>query len=295
MAADRALARTGFPDRDTWEAACMDKDDQAALAARSASYAGSGAASAARLAAARRAVDGSSRPDTTVLQAVVSEAEVAHNLARTALSQAESELRLLESSLSALATARARREALRERGDRLVELAGLLNGDTAGRRLSFRNFVLARYFSRVALRASVRLREMSEGRYDIRVVEGRSRGQGRIGLDLEVMDSFTGRSRPASSLSGGEKFLTSISLALGLSDVITRRSGGIALDSIFIDEGFGSLDDETLDRAVAVLDRIRGQRVIGIVSHVGELRTRIPARIEVDKTGNGSSLRIIGG
>jgi len=198
-------------------------------------------------------------------------------------------------SLAALASARVRREALRERGDRLVELAGLLNGDTAGRRLSFRNFVLARYFSRVAQRASVRLREMSEGRYDIRVVEGRSRGQGRIGLDLEVMDGFTGRCRPASSLSGGEKFLTSISLALGLSDVITRRSGGIALDSIFIDEGFGSLDDETLDRAVAVLDRIRGQRVIGIVSHVGELRIRIPARIEVDKTGNGSSLRIIGG
>ena len=295
VAAGRALVIAGFPDRESWQAACMDKDDLAASAARSNTYANSVVASAARLAAARRAVDGSARPDTLVLQTAVSAAEEAHTLTRTALSQAESELRNLESSLAALASARVRREALRERGDRLVELAGLLNGDTAGRRLSFRNFVLARYFSRVTQRASVRLREMSEGRYDIRVVEGRSRGQGRIGLDLEVMDGFTGRCRPASSLSGGEKFLTSISLALGLSDVITRRSGGIALDSIFIDEGFGSLDDETLDRAVAVLDRIRGQRVIGIVSHVGELRIRIPARIEVDKTGNGSSLRIIGG
>ncbi|MGD9939536.1 MAG: AAA family ATPase, partial [Clostridia bacterium] len=189
VAAERALDKAGFLDRDSWEAACMDKDEQATLATRSASYASSVAAAAARLAAARRATGGSSRPDTEVLQTAASEAEAAHNLARTALSQAESELRRLESNLTALATARARREALREQGDRLVELAGLLNGDTAGRRLSFRNFVLARYFSRVAQRASVRLREMSEGRYDLRVVEGRSRGQGRIGLDLEVMDS----------------------------------------------------------------------------------------------------------
>lgn len=295
VAADRALGKAGFHDHESWEAACLSKEEQSHLADRSSAYAGSIAASTARLAAARRAVEGGSRPDTVRLQASVSEAEEAHILARTTLSQAESELRSLESSLSTLASARTRREALRERGDRLVELAGLLNGETAGRRLSFRNFVLARYFSRVTQRASARLQEMSEGRYDIRVVEGKSRGQGRIGLDLEVMDSFTGRSRPASSLSGGEKFLSSISLALGLSDVITRRSGGIALDSIFIDEGFGSLDDETLDRAVAVLDRIRGQRMIGIVSHVGELRTRIPTRIEVYKTGSGSSLKIIGG
>jgi exonuclease SbcC len=294
-AAEKALAAAGFADREAWEAACMHKAEHAALADRAAAYAASMAASAARLSAARRAVDGSTRPDTEVLQDAAAAAEEAHTLARTALSQAESALKSVESDCAALAAARVRRESLRERGDRLVELAGLLNGDTAGRRLSFRNFVLARYFSRVAQRASVRLREMSEGRYDIRVVEGKSRGQGRIGLDLEVLDGFTGRARPASSLSGGEKFLSSISLALGLSDVITRRSGGIVLDSIFIDEGFGSLDDETLDRAVAVLDRIRGQRIIGIVSHVAELRTRIPARIEVDKTGNGSSLRIIGG
>lgn len=295
VAADRALAKASFPDREAWEAASISKTEQTNLADRTASYAASMAASTARLAAARRVVDGSTRPDTEVLQAAVSEAENIHTSARGALAKAESELRTLESSLVALESARARREALRERGDRLVELASILNGDTTGRRLSFRNFVLARYFSRVTQRASVRLQEMSEGRYDIRVVEGKSRGQGRIGLDLEVMDSFTGRCRPASSLSGGEKFLSSISLALGLSDVITRRSGGISLDSIFIDEGFGSLDDETLDRAVAVLDRIRGQRMIGIVSHVGELRTRIPTRIEVDKTGSGSSLRIIGG
>ena len=295
LGAEKALAKAGFIDRESWEAASMAREEQMALAGKTADYAGSAAASKARLAAARRAVEGSSKPDTAALQAKVLEAEETHSKTRADLSKAEAELRNLESSLSALVSARERREALRERGDRLVELAGLLNGETAGRRLSFRNFVLARYFSRVTQQASLRLREMSEGRYDIRVVEGKSKGQGRIGLDLEVMDGFTGRCRPASSLSGGEKFLTSISLALGLSDVITRRSGGIALDSIFIDEGFGSLDDETLDRAVAVLDRIRGQRVIGIVSHVGELRTRIPARIEVNKTGNGSSLRIIGG
>jgi exonuclease SbcC len=118
-------------------------------------------------------------------------------------------------------------------------------------------------------------------------------GRGFVGLDLSVLDSFTGVARPASSLSGGEKFLASISLALGLSDVIVERAGGVALDSIFIDEGFGSLDDETLDRAMAALDRVRGERVIGIVSHVAELKNRVPVRVEVVKSSSGSSLRVV--
>jgi len=151
---------------------------------------------------------------------------------------------------------------------------------------------LGSYFSMVVEHASIRLREMSDGRYDMRVAEGKAAGRGRVGLDLEVLDAFTGFARPASSLSGGEKFLASISLALGLSDVIVSRSGGVALDSIFIDEGFGSLDDETLDRAMVALDRIRGERVIGIISHVAELRTRVPVLVEVMKSNTGSKIHV---
>mgnify|MGYP001809667541 FL=1 len=160
----------------------------------------------------------------------------------------------------------------------------------AGKRLTFKNFVLATYFREVVQRASDHLARMSDGRYYLRPDESQATGRGKIGLGLKVLDAWTGQDRPTTTLSGGEKFLTSISLALGLADSIREQNGGVSLDAVFIDEGFGSLDDEALDRAISVLDKIRGSRVIGIVSHVGGLRARIPARIEVQKTAAGSRL-----
>ncbi len=113
---------------------------------------------------------------------------------------------------------------------------------------------------------------------------------GRAGLGLVVEDAWTGvRDRPVGALSGGESFLASLALALGLSDVVLRRSGGLGLDSLFVDEGFGSLDEETLDLAVRALEELGGHgRLVGVISHVPELRRRIPARIEVVRTADGS-------
>ena len=105
-----------------------------------------------------------------------------------------------------------------------------------------------------------------------------------------MIDSFTGQKRSVKSLSGGEKFMASIALALGLADVIQSRSGGVELDAIFIDEGFGSLDDSALDRALGILDDIRGDRMVGIISHVGELKNRIPSIIHVIKGAGGSRI-----
>lgn len=191
-----------------------------------------------------------------------------------------------------------RREGLLEQRSRVEEgsrslygLSELLRGEIAGRRLPFKNYVLAMYFREVIRRASIHLSRMSEGRYYLKPEEGQSSGRGRIGLGLRVLDSWTGQDRPSGTLSGGEKFLTSISLALGLADSMREQSGAVSLESVFIDEGFGSLDEESLDRAIRVLDKIRGSRVIGIVSHVPELKTRIPARIEVEKSNAGSGLR----
>lgn len=150
------------------------------------------------------------------------------------------------------------------------------------------------YFRTVVSHASVRLCEMSDGRYTLLPDEGSARGSGRIGLEILVRDSATGQSRPSGTLSGGERFITAVSLALGLADTIRMRSGGVSLDAIFIDEGFGSLDEEALDRAIDVLDRIRGERVIGIVSHVAELRSRIPSQILVTRGKTGSTLEIVG-
>jgi exonuclease SbcC len=197
----------------------------------------------------------------------------------------------LEKALARRSNLLEQRTQAEEEGRNLYGLSELLRGEISGRRLPFKNYVLAMYFSQVIRRASTHLSKMSEGRYYLKPEEGQSSGRGRIGLGLRVLDSWTGQDRPSGTLSGGEKFLTSISLALGLADSLRERSGAVSLESVFIDEGFGSLDVESLDRAIRVLDKIRGSRVIGIVSHVPELKSRIPARIEVEKGSAGSTLR----
>ncbi|HAE22457.1 MAG TPA: hypothetical protein DCG47_09075 [Spirochaetaceae bacterium] len=298
-----ALEAAGFHDKPAWAHAFMDKAELRRVKEDIAAYDAACVAAGARLEAAQRAYAASAslgsprgeRPNLELFEDELERAAASYEAARLAADEASARAREAGGYLTELKKTRAKRAELGSRLESLVALARLLNGETAGRRLSFKNYALASYFSLVSKSASLRLRDMSDGRYDLRVAEGKASGQGRVGLELEVLDSYTGRARPAASLSGGEKFLCAISLAFGLSDVIVRSAGGAALDSIFIDEGFGSLDEDALDRAMAALDRVRGDRMIGIVSHVPELRSRIPSRVEVLKTRTGSSLELFGG
>ena len=131
---------------------------------------------------------------------------------------------------------------------------------------------------------------MSGGRYSFRNQRNANSTKKLVGLDLEILDAYTGKARPVETLSGGESFLASLSLALGLAAVVKNTAGGIKLDTIFIDEGFGSLDSETLDVAMnALTDLQTGGRLVGIISHVDELKRRVPVRLEVAKTKNGST------
>ena len=171
-----------------------------------------------------------------------------------------------------------------------IALAKDLTGSNP-RKLQFDTWVLAAFLHEVTVFANRRLERMSEGRYRLAVSEEQGAGNGYRGLDLEIADAYTGKCRPSATLSGGETFMASISLALGLADSIQSRAGGIRIDSMFIDEGFGSLDEKNLENAISILDEIRGNRMVGIISHVGELQTRIPQKIEVIKTGTGSSIR----
>ncbi len=175
------------------------------------------------------------------------------------------------------------------------ELSRCLEG-TGGdntRRISLAAYVLAARLDEVAVAASQRLAQMSGGRYTLVHADEAERGRGRSGLELQVVDGWTGHQRDTSSLSGGEAFYTSLALALGLADVVSAESGGIRLDTLFIDEGFGSLDPETLEEVMDVLDGLRsGGRAIGLVSHVPDLKDRIPARLEVVKGRRGSQLRL---
>ncbi|MFJ3234164.1 AAA family ATPase [Streptomyces sp. NPDC086787] len=200
--------------------------------------------------------------------------------------------------LSARAAAGVRRLApLREEYDRVARLAALTAGTSADneRRMRLEAYVLAARLEQVAAAATVRLRRMSSGRYTLVHSDDRT-GRGRSGLGLHVVDAWTGRERDTATLSGGETFFASLALALGLADVVTDETGGVRLDTLFIDEGFGSLDDQALDEVLDVLDSLRERdRSVGIVSHVSDLRRRIHTQLEVVKGRTGSSLRQRGG
>uniref|UniRef100_UPI0005AA00C4 SbcC/MukB-like Walker B domain-containing protein n=1 Tax=Streptacidiphilus neutrinimicus TaxID=105420 RepID=UPI0005AA00C4 len=175
-----------------------------------------------------------------------------------------------------------------------TELSHLVAGTSKSNelRMSLENYVLAARLEQVAAAAGARLRIMSGGRYTLEHTDARVRGNARSGLGLQVLDSWTGLYRDTATLSGGESFFASLALALGLADVVTDEAGGMPLDTLFIDEGFGALDPDTLEEVMSVLDSLRERdRAVGIVSHVAELRDRIPQQLTVRKTRSGSSLR----
>jgi exonuclease SbcC len=166
--------------------------------------------------------------------------------------------------------------------------------DTANGKLDFETYAQTAYFERVLRAANLRLKAMSRNRYVFLRKEDGGDGRKRMGLEIEVADSYTGKSRSANSLSGGESFMASLSLALGLSDVVQQSAGGIRLDAMFIDEGFGSLDVEVLELSIRTLsDMADGNRIIGIISHVVELRERIDKQVRVEKTHGGSKIRLV--
>jgi DNA repair protein SbcC/Rad50 len=173
---------------------------------------------------------------------------------------------------------------------RLADLAA--GGGANTLRMTLSSFVLAARLEEVAAAASERLLTMTSGRYSLVHTDAR-RGGGRSGLGLLACDSWTAVDRDTSTLSGGETFLASLALALGLADVVTAEAGGARIEALFVDEGFGSLDEDTLEEVMTVLDGLRdGGRLVGIVSHVAELRQRIPAQVRVRKGQAGSNLTV---
>ncbi|MFF5987727.1 AAA family ATPase [Prauserella flavalba] len=220
-------------------------------------------------------------------------AESAVATLRAATQRAEEVDGLAERFAAALAELAPAEEEFAE----LDALTDVVNGrGQNSRRMSLRSYVLAARLEEVAVAATARLRSMSQGRYSfVHSDAAGSRGT-RGGLGLDVLDDYSGAVRPAKTLSGGESFLASLSLALGLADVVAAETGGALLDTLFVDEGFGTLDGQTLDVVMDVLDELRaGGRVVGLVSHVEELRQRIPTRLRIRKSRAGSTIELEGG
>ncbi|MGL5616955.1 MAG: AAA family ATPase [Sarcina sp.] len=178
--------------------------------------------------------------------------------------------------------------------EKLSHLSNVANGDRGNlKKVTFESYVLTSYFDEIIIRANYRLDKMTNGRFLLKRKEELGKGNKKQGLDLEVYDNNTGKERGINSLSGGESFKTALCLALGLADVIQNYAGGISIDTMFVDEGFGTLDPQSLDSAIECLVNIQqGGRLVGIISHVDELKERIEAKLQVTvKDGEGSTAK----
>jgi exonuclease SbcC len=231
-------------------------------------------------------------PDVAAATATHAAARTAADTARSDLATTQERLRnadRLARDLAEIAADRTRAEARWSTAQRVAEVAGGGNGLN----LSFQRWVLGALLDDVLLSANRRLQVMSRGRYLLKRAEDLEDRRRKAGLDLDVLDSHTDRPRSVRTLSGGEGFLAALSLALGVVDVVQAYAGGIRVDTLFIDEGFGSLDPEALDAALqALLDLQSTGRLVGVISHVAELRDRIPARLDVIKATGGSRVEL---
>lgn len=223
------------------------------------------------------------------------EASAGANAARDAAIEADTDARARAESFAALsrdyATAAGTTEDARARAMTVRRLSETLQGNEPNeRRMRLESFVLAAKLEQIVAAANVRLVTMSAGQYRLEYDDGAQYRNTQAGLGLKVADAHTGRSRSTRSLSGGETFLASLALALGLAEAVTAEAGGISLSTLFIDEGFGSLDGDTLEVAMSTLDGLRaGGRTVGLISHVDAMKEAIPAKLEVFKRDDGSS------
>ncbi|MGW7482860.1 AAA family ATPase [Nonomuraea muscovyensis] len=239
-------------------------------------------------------------PDLEAMRAERDEAERTHTALASARDRAaarERRLRELHDELAACLDRWRPAAELHRLAERIAALASGTSSDNQWS-MSLSSFVLGERLRQVVDAANERLDHMSAGRYllqhDLRKTAG-SRGRSGGGLGLRISDGWTGVDRDPATLSGGESFITSLALALGLADVVTAEAGGAEIGTLFVDEGFGTLDEDTLDGVLDILDGLRdGGRAVGIISHVPELRSRIPAQLKVTKSRTGSTLAILG-
>jgi exonuclease SbcC len=290
-ALEAGLGQAGFADADALEAARLEPAAQQALDEEIRGYDEALSRQRGLADAARAAAEGIAPPDLPALEAALSGAEVALSELQQSHGQLTGQLEQLARWRKAVREADAALGDLDARHRSLGQVARVANGDNP-EKLTFQRFVLAAFLDEVLLLASRSLRQMSKGRYTLRRAGDVTDRRKGAGLDLVVEDAYTGDDRPVSTLSGGEGFLAALALALGLADVVQHHAGGIRLEAIFIDEGFGSLDPESLDDAVrTLLDLRSGGRMVGIISHVSELRERIDTRLEIRSDRGGSYAR----
>lgn len=245
--------------------------------------------------AALKATETVVKPSETVSDEIYATAVAHRDTLVGNLAAWDKETKHIKTTLNSLEELETAMGEAREKVKFLSRLNDLANGGEQGfKNVTFERYVLGAILDEVVYAANLRLQKMSRNRYSLERSDYTGGGRGKQGLDLAVMDAFTGQSRPANTLSGGETFLASMALALGLADVIQSYAGGIHMDTMFIDEGFGTLDPDTLELAMETLVQLQSSgRLIGMISHVPELKSRIPAHLEVIRGDDGSTAKFV--
>ncbi|BCV54343.1 AAA family ATPase [Shewanella algae] len=290
---DDALKQSGFAGRQALEQAQLDEAQMQALAEKIEAWRTQRSEQQALLKAMDERLAGQSLPELGQLESLWQQQQ-------QQLAEAEDDWQTLNNRMQSLKGTEAQlnkealaAQALEQEYALIGTLSDVANGNSHSK-VSLQRFVLSVLLDDVLLEASRRLALMSKGRYRLLRKEDRAKGNKASGLELEVEDAYSSKVRPVATLSGGESFMAALSLALGLSDVVQAYAGGIKLDTLFIDEGFGSLDQDSLELAVRTLMDLQSSgRMIGVISHVSEMKEQISCRIDINKHALGSSIRLV--
>ena len=269
------------------------RDDEKKLTDTVNAYREAKAAAIAQKKAASETIGDAQKPDLAKIKAEKEAAETAYQSAEKRYSQLKSDYKDNQEILTALSARMEKRQEVVKEHARIDALYRMTSGNVSGSRMDLETFVQRYYLERILYAANRRFQEMSAGQFELRMYDLKKAGEGKNrGLDLMVYSTVTGKEREVRTLSGGESFMAALSLALGMADQIKQSSAAINLDMMFIDEGFGSLDEHSRNQAVRVLQEMaEGSRLIGIISHVSELKQEIEDQLIVTKDENGSHVK----
>jgi exonuclease SbcC len=289
---DERVAASEFADAGEAEAALLDDVTRERLDAEVRRHAESTAGVRARLLELELQTADVAVAEVGAARQARDDADRARSAAIAAETDARSDAHRLRELLAGIDEAMAGLTELAEDAAIVTRLADTVAGRAPNTlHMDLETFVLAAELEEIVAAANLRLSDMSSGRYSLHHSDAKASRGRASGLGIDVLDAYTGRLRSPQSLSGGETFLASLALALGLAEVVTQRAGGLRLDTLFVDEGFGSLDPETLELAMRTLDELRaGGRTVGVISHVETMKEQLPAQVVVEATGDGPSI-----
>ena len=289
----KAINKSPFANEQEFKQAIIGEDEQDAIKASIQQWQSNLDALKGAIKQLDESIGDKSAPDFNAIEEVLEEKLAAYQLADESWHKLDARNQQLQEIQKKLDKAHKKNDELEAEYKVIGTLSDVANGQT-GNKISLQRFVLSVILDDVLIQASQRLTHMSKGRYQLVRKEDRAKGNKASGLELEVEDGYSGKARAVATLSGGESFMAALSLALGLSDVVQSYAGGIKLDTLFIDEGFGSLDTESLDLAIRTLIDLQASgRTIGIISHVSELKEQMALRLDVMSGRGGSHIATV--